>query len=94
MKPEREFCQALATELRKERIAAQKTQNEVYCETKINMARLEKGIASIELFTFLILCRYFNAQSDVVLKRLESNFGNNFKRNPKPESVRESDPKS
>ena len=91
MKPDRKFCLALATELRRERIKAEKTQNEVYCETNINMTRIEKGTASIELFTFMQLCQYLNAQSDEVLKRIESKTGNHLERQTRSKSVKESD---
>jgi hypothetical protein len=83
MKPSKEFCRALATELRKEREKAGKTQNDVYNETNINMARLEKGDCSITLFTFMLLCKYFDVQSNQVLCRLESICASNLQRCPK-----------
>jgi transcriptional regulator with XRE-family HTH domain len=91
MKPEKEFCRALAAEIRKEREQARKTQNEVYCETNINIARLEKGDASIELFTFMFICRYFGVNSDEVLKRLETSHTYDLKRSPRSGLIKKSE---
>lgn len=89
MKPEKYFCRTLATELRKEREAKRKSQKDVYVETNINMARLEKGDTSIDLLTFITICRYFGIESSHLLNKIESACANNLARRSRPEPQKE-----
>ena len=87
---------SLAAVLRKERMARNLSQRQVYLDTCINIARIESGKRSIEVWTFLVLCDYYKVEACNLLKCIESDLRKNYptelwkNRTPKMKRVKES----
>ncbi len=65
------FLKELANQIKIARKLSGKSQLEVVDITGINVARIEKGEASIQLYTYYRLCKYFNINFEEMLNQID-----------------------